>query len=156
MHQDQLDVAWRKTSVFKKDGNLIKLYQNTMRTLNVLLKIVPKECIHLYLIQSFIFKGHNVFNNWADRTDVLSTARAINKATTNVIENNNIYLTSVDDTPQKKKSNKNQPLPKFPSPNSLPPSFSSSGRDLIHHLDSSVHKKIDLNDLDNTLFKSKN
>ncbi|CAG8641843.1 8361_t:CDS:2 [Paraglomus brasilianum] len=72
--------------------------------------------------------------NW--QTDVLSTARAVNKATTSVMENNNIYITSVDDTPQKKKSNKNQPLPKSPSPDSSPPSSpspgsKSSGRDLM-------------------------
>ncbi|CAG8584113.1 6107_t:CDS:2 [Ambispora leptoticha] len=46
------------------------------------------------------------------QTDVLSTVRAINKATTNFMENNNnICITSVNDTPQKKESNKNQPFP---------------------------------------------
>ncbi|CAG8676066.1 15024_t:CDS:2, partial [Acaulospora colombiana] len=61
------------------------------------------------------------------QTDVLSTARAINKATTNFMENNNnICITSVNDTPQKKESNKNQPLPKSPSPDSSPPSSPSS------------------------------
>ncbi|CAG8442744.1 16305_t:CDS:2 [Acaulospora colombiana] len=47
-----------------------------------------------------------------DTTDVLSTARAINKANTNDMEDNNIYITSVNDTPQKKKRNEDQPLPR--------------------------------------------
>ncbi|CAG8483342.1 5346_t:CDS:2 [Ambispora leptoticha] len=95
------------------------------------------------------------------QTDVLSTARAINKATTNVmVDNNNICITSVDDTPQKKKD-KNQSLPKSPSPDSSCPSSPSPGststsRDLMRHLDSPLHEKIDLNDLDNTLFRSTN
>ncbi|CAG8485893.1 2720_t:CDS:2 [Ambispora leptoticha] len=61
------------------------------------------------------------------QTDVLSTARAINKATMNVKKNNNVYITSVDDTPQKKKSNKNQPLPKSPSSDSSCPCSPSPG-----------------------------
>ncbi|CAG8644607.1 11613_t:CDS:2, partial [Racocetra fulgida] len=79
----------------------------------------------------------------------------VNKTITNVMENNNIYVISVEDTPQKKKSNKNKPLSKSPSPDSSRPSSpspgsTSSGRDLMRYLDSSVHEKIDLNDLENT------
>ncbi|CAG8630309.1 8090_t:CDS:2, partial [Diversispora eburnea] len=132
------------------------------------IKYLVRSLPTIYMLQQFLcvkipatFDDFEQFSkdmmclmNW--QTDVLSTARAVNKAITNVIENNNIHITSVDDTPQKKKSNKNQPLPKSPSPDSSPPSFSSSGRDLMRHLDSPVHEKIDLNDLDNTLFKSKN
>ncbi|CAG8631413.1 1750_t:CDS:10, partial [Paraglomus occultum] len=43
------------------------------------------------------------------QTDVLSTARAVNKASTNAMENNNVYITSVDNTPQKKKAEKAEP-----------------------------------------------
>lgn len=77
---------------------------------------------------------------------------------------NAIHITLVDNTPQKKKKtkkNQNQPLPKPPSsesscPSSPSPGFSSSGRDLTRYLDLPEHEKIDLNDLGNTLFKSKN
>ncbi|CAG8614789.1 7829_t:CDS:2, partial [Diversispora eburnea] len=170
----------RKTPMSKKDGDLIKLCRNAMRTLNVQLRKVPKERARIYLVQSFIrplptiymlqqflhvkipatFGDFEQFSkdmmclmNW--QADVLSTARIVNKATTNVIKNN-IYITSVDDTPQKKESNKNQPLPNSSCPTSPSPVSTSSGRDLMRHLDSPVHEKIDLNDLDNTLFKSKN
>ncbi|CAG8523796.1 7028_t:CDS:1 [Paraglomus brasilianum] len=55
---------------------------------------------------------------------------------------NNIHITSVQDTPASP--------PSSPSPGSK-----SSGRDLMHYLDSPVHEKIDLNDLENTLFREK-
>ncbi|CAG8503093.1 11348_t:CDS:2 [Diversispora eburnea] len=94
------------------------------------------------------------------QTDVLSTARTTNKVITNVIENNNICITSVDNISQKKKSNKNQPLLKFPSSNSSPlsslfPGFKSSSHNLMCHLDSPVHEKISLNNLEITLFRKK-
>ncbi|CAJ0832479.1 6216_t:CDS:2 [Entrophospora sp. SA101] len=50
--------------------------------------------------------------------DVLSTIKAINKEPTG---DNNIHITSVQNTPAKKRNDKNQPLPsssKSPSPGS--------------------------------------
>ncbi|CAG8654404.1 8285_t:CDS:2, partial [Racocetra persica] len=65
MHQDELDVACttgnnqviiiiefsrgRKTPISKKDGDLVKLCRNAMRTLNVLLKMIPRERARIYL-----------------------------------------------------------------------------------------------------------
>jgi len=66
--------------------------------------------------------------NW--QADVLSTARAVNRAIAvdNTRGDNNLHLTSIDDTPLKKKKaeNRNQSSsPKSPcpdgSPSELPP-----------------------------------
>ena len=40
----------RKAPESKKDGNQLKLYWNTMRTLNKLLKTILKKCIQIYLV----------------------------------------------------------------------------------------------------------
>ncbi|CAG8601791.1 16912_t:CDS:2, partial [Acaulospora colombiana] len=80
--------------------------------------------------------------NW--QVEVLSTIKAINKESTG---DNNIHITSVQDTPAKKTNNKNQPFPKSPPPDSTPLGSKSSGRDLMRYLDSPAHEKIDLNDL---------
>ncbi|CAG8512388.1 6209_t:CDS:2, partial [Ambispora leptoticha] len=151
----------------KGEEEIKMLIQDEIDIRNKLLKILTylvRPLPTIYMLQQFgCIKISATFGDFKQfskdmiylmdwQTDILSTARAINKAIMNFMKNNNnICITSVNDTSWKKESNKNQPLPKSPSP-----SFSSSGRDLMHHLDSSVHEKIDLNDLDNTLFKSKN
>ncbi|CAG8573497.1 13901_t:CDS:2, partial [Ambispora leptoticha] len=150
----------------KKDGDLIKLCRNAMRTLNVQIRKVSKERARIYLVQSFNgfveiryivrplptiyileqfgrIKIPATFGNFEQfskdmiclmdwQTGVLLTARVINKATTNFMKNNNDNcITSVNDTPQKKESNKNQPLPKSPSSDSQPPSSPSPGFSLL-------------------------
>ncbi|RHZ76989.1 hypothetical protein Glove_186g104 [Diversispora epigaea] len=82
------------------------------------------------------------------QADVLATIKAINKGS---INDSCIHITSVQDTPVKKTNDKNQPLASYPVP-SCPGSPVSPDHDLMHHLDSPNHEKIDLN----ILFGSKN
>ncbi|CAG8537838.1 1219_t:CDS:10, partial [Ambispora leptoticha] len=148
----------RRAPLSKIEGDEVKLCRNSMRVLNKLLKETPKDVAQIYLVQtasSFEQFAKKIVDlmNW--QVDVLSTIQAMKEATT--VENAT-HITLIDDTPQKKKSNKNQPLPKSPSPDSSPPSSpspgsKSSGRDLMRYLDSPVHEKIDL---ENTLFRKKN
>ncbi|RHZ78268.1 hypothetical protein Glove_166g208 [Diversispora epigaea] len=65
----------------------------------------------------------------------LMNLQAMKEATT--VENA-VHITSIDDTPVKKKStkNENQPLPSSCPGFLLPPNH-----DLLHHLDSTNHKK---------------
>jgi len=95
----------RKEPESKKDGDQLKLCRNAMRTLNKLLKIIPKDRARVYLVQSFIRPIPSIYilqrfmrtklpasfgdfeqfandlkdlMNW--QADVLSTVRAVNKA----------------------------------------------------------------------------
>ncbi|CAG8476930.1 16760_t:CDS:2 [Funneliformis caledonium] len=90
-----------------------------MKTLNKLLKTVPKNRARVYLVQSFSKDFEQFANdlknlmNW--QADVLSTAKAVNKAIV-------VYNTRGDDTPLKKKAeNRNQTSsPESPCPGGLP------------------------------------
>ncbi|CAG8697485.1 11127_t:CDS:2 [Funneliformis caledonium] len=139
----------RRTPQSKEDNNQIKLYRNSMRTLNKLLQSISKDIARVYLIQfanglakikylvcllSLIYilqlftcikipVSFDDFEQFAKKlvdlmewqVDVLSTVRKMNKVT---IRNTHNHITSLQDTPKKKKeAKKNQPSsPKSPCP----------------------------------------
>ncbi|CAG8771073.1 20162_t:CDS:2 [Gigaspora margarita] len=111
----------RKVPLPKKDGDQLKLYRNSMRTLNKLLKTVPGDRARVYLVQSFIRPLPSVYMlqrfmrtkipvsfsdfeqfakdikelmNW--QIDVLLTVKAVNKAGDKIRDN--LHLTSVEET----------------------------------------------------------
>jgi hypothetical protein len=90
----------------------------------------------------------DIYYKFLLQADVLSTVGAVNDATTTGGHTNNLHITFVNDTPEKKQKDKNQPSISH-SVSSCPGSPLPPNYDLMHHLDSPNHEKINLNSLKN-------
>ncbi|CAG8568948.1 2276_t:CDS:10 [Ambispora gerdemannii] len=131
----------RRAPLTKEDNDQVKLCRNSMRILNKLLQSVPKDKARVYLIQAvngyiiikylvrplpLIYILHQFariripvsFDDFEQFAKDMAYLMTINKEPTG---DNNIHITSVQNTPAKKRNDKNQPLPsspKSPSPGS--------------------------------------